>query len=64
MESFICEICNKESTDKRSSVNILEGHICKACLQSIVETQMGTLKYGYYKMVIKKMWIDYIIAKC
>ena len=64
MDSFICEICNKENVDERSSVNILNVHICQACLQNIVETQIGTLKYGYYKMAIRKMWIDYIIAKC
>lgn len=64
MDLFICEICNKENTDKSCSMSILDVHICKFCLKSIVETQIGTLKYGYYKMLIKKMWVDYIIAKC
>lgn len=63
MDSFLCEICNTESTDKKSSVNILGVHICQNCLKNIVETQIGTLKYGYYKMAIKRMWVDYIIAK-
>ncbi len=64
MSSKACRICKKESKDKNLDLNILGVLICKTCLKNITESNIGTLKYGYYKQVIKKMWIDYITANC
>ena len=64
MSSEICRVCQKESASNNLDLNILGVHICKNCLNNIAEANIGTVKYGYYKQVIKKMWIDYIMANC
>lgn len=54
-----CIMCNEE---KRDGLDMLGIHICQQCLDSISETGIEDIKYDYYVSVIRKMWIDYIIA--
>ncbi|MGF7058442.1 sigma factor G inhibitor Gin [Brassicibacter mesophilus] len=59
MNLKICRACNEERND---GINILGIHICQQCIDSISETEIEDIKYEYYKSVIRKIWLDYIIA--
>ncbi|EOD00950.1 sigma factor G inhibitor Gin [Caldisalinibacter kiritimatiensis] len=53
-----CGICDGECNH---FISLLGVHICRECEQDIVNSDIGDIKYQYYKSVIKKLWIDYII---
>lgn len=57
----ICQICNGT---ENSGINLLGLQLCKECLNAISETEIGDIRYEYYKSVIKKIWLDYIIEYC
>lgn len=54
----MCQICN--GTEK-NGINIFGLHLCKTCLDAISKTEINDISYEYYKSVIKKIWLDYII---
>ncbi len=54
----ICQICNG---GENNGVNLLGLHLCKGCLDAISKTEIEDIRYEYYKSVIKKIWLDYII---
>lgn len=55
----ICKICNKENAD---GVNILGIRVCEDCLDKITRVNFEDIEYDYYKLVLKKAWIDYIVG--
>lgn len=57
----ICQICNGTKND---GINLLGLHLCRECLAAISETEIDDIRYEYYKSVIKKIWLDYIIEYC
>lgn len=58
-----CRLCKRDiGENKNNGISILGVYICKDCLDEISETNIGSIKYGYYKLAIKKLWIDYITA--
>lgn len=57
----ICQICNGT---ENNGINLLGLQLCKECLDAISETEIGDIRYEYYKSVIKKIWLDYIIEYC
>jgi len=54
-----CTVCNKEKND---GLNILGKHICQECLNSISQIEINDIEYEYYLSVLRKTWIDYIVA--
>lgn len=54
----VCTICSEV---ENKGVNLLGLYLCKKCLDAISEAEIGDMKYEYYKSVIKKIWLDYII---
>lgn len=55
-----CNLCSREDNN---GIDLLGIHICKECEKDIVETNMDDIKYQYYRSVIKKLWMDYLIRE-
>ncbi|MTI48807.1 sigma factor G inhibitor Gin [Sporosalibacterium faouarense] len=60
MGSTVCKICLKESNNQNKGLHILGVHICKQCVDSMLEAKMDGLRYEDYKLAIRDIWIDYI----
>ncbi|AFS77189.1 sigma-G inhibitor, Gin [Gottschalkia acidurici 9a] len=56
MEASYCKTCKK---DNDGGIDLLGVHICRECLDSITNLEVGDLAYEYYKSVIGKVWTDY-----
>jgi len=60
IDEMKCNICGEDDKD---CIKLLEKEICEECERDICEISINDIiKYDFYKSVIKKMWIDYIIA--
>ncbi|SDY99189.1 Inhibitor of sigma-G Gin [Proteiniborus ethanoligenes] len=58
MNPNICQICNGIEKD---GINLLGAHLCTNCLNRISKTDIDDIEYEYYKSIIKKTWLNYII---
>ncbi|MFA5523209.1 MAG: sigma factor G inhibitor Gin [Tissierellales bacterium] len=56
-----CQICN---STENNGINLLGLYLCRECLSEISKTEVEDIRYEYYKSVIKKIWLDYIIEYC
>ncbi|MTI72014.1 MAG: sigma-G inhibitor, Gin [Firmicutes bacterium] len=59
MNAAECSIC---SQDAKTGIKLFNNAICRECEEDILNVDIKDIKYEYYKVVIKKMWIDYILA--
>lgn len=59
MSPVRCIVCDEGSA---KGINLLGIHICKNCLDEITNININDIRYEYYKSVIKKTWIDYIVT--
>lgn len=55
-----CSTCKNTS---RMGVNILGIHICRDCLSSIENLQIGEGNYDYYKNIIARAWTKHCALK-
>lgn len=58
MNPDTCQICNGI---EKKGINLLGLHICINCLNTISKTKIDDMEYEYYKSIIKKTWLNYII---
>lgn len=55
-----CCTCKK---DRKIAINIFQVHICKKCLNSIENLQVGQGNYDYYKNIISNAYRNYFKLK-
>lgn len=60
MDSKMCKICQNTNQRTNKGLDILGVHICKECINSMTEVDIGSMEYENYKLEIKELWIDYL----
>ncbi|RKD28823.1 sigma factor G inhibitor Gin [Thermohalobacter berrensis] len=54
-----CKICGDNN---KKGIELLGAHICRECEKNIMKAKINDIRYNYYKLVIKKVWLDYILT--